>query len=104
MNYQDLRENKLYLIGGIAYLAAYAVFAVVKAFVRGIKDISGWYVLIVCSILLFACFVYSAYCLYKAVKSVKSGTSQKHNQPFWINLFGDLGYACMVYSVLDLFI
>ena len=105
MNYQDLRENKMFLTGGIVYLISYAIFTAVKYFTLGLKDVSGWYLIIVFSILLFAGFVYSAYCVYAAVKAVQDGDiEQKHNLPFWVSVWGDLGYACMLYTVIDLFI
>lgn len=105
MNYQDLRENKMFLTGGIVYLISYAIFTAVKYFTLGLKDVSGWYLIIVFSILLFAGFVYSVYCVYAAVKAVQDGDiEQKHNLPFWVSVWGDLGYACMLYTVIDLFI
>lgn len=104
MNYQELRESKLYFIGGISYLAAYAVFELVRSYVRGVGDISGLYILILFSLLLFACFVFSITCLCTAIKKIQDGLAEKHTYPFWIALFGDLGYVSMIYFVLDLFI
>ena len=105
MIFQDFRENKMYFIGGLVYLVSYAIYTLVKYFTLGLKDVSGWYIIIVFSILLFAGFVYCAYCLYAAVQAVRDGDiEQKHNLPFWVSVWGDLGYACMLYTVVDLFI
>lgn len=102
MNYQDIREDLSYFIGGIAYLVMYLVFTVISVISKNSKDISGWYLLIVFAILTFCCFVFSMYMLIKSIKAVKSGTSQKHNQPFWISVWGDLGYLAIVFSVFSL--
>ncbi len=102
MNYQELRETKLYFIGGLTFLAVYAVFELVRSFVRGIGGISGWYILILFSFLLFASFVFAVACLWNAVKKLEDGAAEKHNYPFWITLFGDLGYVSIVYCVIDL--
>ena len=104
MNFQDLRENKLYFIGGIIYLASYAAFSAVKYYTNGIKDISGWYLLVIFQILLFCSCVVSLWMLFNAITKVTKGDLQKHSFPFWVTLFGDFGYACFIYSVIDLFV
>ena len=104
MNYQDLRENRLYFTGGIIYMIGYAVYTAVRYFTLGLKDISGWYIRAIFALVLFAVFVYSCYCLFEAVRSFDNGSAEKHNLPFWLSVWGDLGYACMVYTVIDLFI
>jgi len=103
VNFQDIREDKQYFLGGILYLAVYTVYNAVNVISRGIKDISGWYLLIPFSLLAIVCFFVSLFLLYKSVKSVKSGTSVKHNLPFWASVWGDLGYFCIVYSIVILF-
>ena len=103
MNFQDIREDLSYFIGGVAYLAMYFVFTAVSAISRSSKDISGWYLLMVFVILTIACFIFSIYMVTRAIKSVKSGTSKKHNYPFWISVWGDLGYLAMAFSVYNLF-
>lgn len=103
MNFQDIREDLSYFIGGVAYLATYFVFTAVSAISRSSKDISGWYLLMAFAILTIACFIFSIYMVTRAIKSVKSGTSKKHSYPFWISVWSDLGYLAMAFSVLNLF-
>ena len=103
MNFQDIREELSYFIGGVAYLAMYLIFTAVSAIARNSKDISGWYLLVVFTILTIICFIFSIYMLTKTIKSVKSGASKKHNYPFWISVWGDIGYLAMAFSVLNLF-
>lgn len=103
MNFQDIRDDLKYFQGGVLYLAVYTVYIAVSAISQRIRDISGWYLLIPFALLTIICFFVSAYLLVKSIKSVKAGTSVKHNQPFWISVWGDLGYFCMFYSVLVLF-
>ena len=106
MNYQDLRENRIFFTGGISYLISYAIYTAVKYFTLGLKDVSVWYIIIVFSMLLFASFVYSIFCIFQANRSIQDGNAidQKHNLPFLISVWGDMGYVCMIYTVLDLFI
>lgn len=103
MNYQKLRESFLFWLGGISYLACYAVFSIVKVISQNIKDITGLYLLIPFAFLIFASFVITIVLLYKSVKACLNNTEKQHNYPFWLSVWGDMGYACLIYTLLDLF-